>query len=128
MRSTHAISYWAGLVVCALALTLGARAYAESPREELAHSYRLIKMSNHDYGGHRDAALKELQIAGDALGLDLKGKGDERESQMKSDEQMAEASRLLRAARDKLEAQDRERVARHVDRAVEEVDAALRVR
>jgi hypothetical protein len=85
-------------------------------------------MSNHDYGGHRDAALKELQIAGDALGLDLKGKGDEHEGQMKSDEQMAEASRLLRAARDKLEAQDRERVARHVDRAVEEVDAALRVK
>jgi hypothetical protein len=41
---------------------------------------------------------------------------------------MSEAQRLLRDARDKLETSDRTRVARHLEVAIKEVDAALAVK
>jgi hypothetical protein len=41
---------------------------------------------------------------------------------------LTEARRLLHEARDKLEAHDRDRVADHVDHAIHELDAALKVR
>ena len=114
--------------IFAAALVVGTAARAETPREELAHAYVLLKMANHDYHGHRGEAMKAVEKAGDMLGLDLKGHGSEREGQMKSDELVAESGRLLRDARGKLEARDRDRVAAHVDHAIEEVDKALRAK
>ncbi|HXS67667.1 MAG TPA: hypothetical protein VN761_02420 [Candidatus Polarisedimenticolia bacterium] len=108
------------------AAVLGTAAHAETPREELAHAYVLLKDARNDYHGHRGEAMKAVQKAGDMLGLDLKGHRSEREGQMKSDELMAESGRLLRDARGKLQARDRDRVAAHVDHAIEEVDKALR--
>lgn len=112
----------------ALALAFGASAYAESPREEVAHAHHLLKLANHDYGGHRVKAMKELEEAGHALHLEMGGNPPERERQWKSDEQLTEARRLLRDARDKLEREDRDRVAARLDTAIEEIDRALRAR
>jgi hypothetical protein len=114
--------------IFATALVVGTAARAETPREELAHAFVLLKLANHDYAGHRSEAMKEVQTAGDMLGLDLKGKGSEHERQLKSDELIAESSRLLRDAREKLEARDRDRVAAHVEHAIREVDMALKVK
>jgi hypothetical protein len=114
--------------VVALALAVGASAYAESPREEVAHAHRLIKFANGDYNGHRAIALRELQEAGKSLHLELGGEVDMHEKQWKSDKQLEEARRLLREARNKLEKEDRERVAARLDKAIEEIDTALRVR
>jgi len=116
------------IAALAVALSFGASAYAETPREELVHAHRLLKLANHDYAGHREAAMKELEAAGKALGLKLGGDASEHERQIKSDEKLAEARRLLREARDKLERQDRDRVAARVDKAIEEIDTALRVK
>ena len=116
------------ILVSALVLSFGIRAYAEPPRDELAHAYVLLKMAKSDYKGHRAAALQELQAAGHDLGLDLKGGGSEHERQMKSDELVAESSRMLREARDKLEARDREHVASHLEKAIHELNEALRVK
>ena len=116
------------IVAIVLALSFGVRAYAETPREELAHAYILLKLANADYAGHRAKAMKELETAGKDLGLSLEGRGSEHERQLKSDEQVAEARRLLREARDKLEARDRDRAAAHLEKAIVEIDAALKVR
>jgi len=116
------------MAALALALTLGGSAYAESAREELIHSYALLKLANADYGGHRAKAMKELEAAGRELGLRLEARGSNHEQQLKSDEQVAEARRILREARDKLEAKDRDRVAARLDKAIVEIDAALKVR
>src|ERR1700748_2950311 len=105
--------------ILAAALVVGTTAHAETPREELAHAYVLLKMARNDYGGHKGEAIQAVKKAGDMLGLDLKGKGSEHENQMKSDELVAESGRLLRDARGKLEARDRDRVAAHGDPAVE---------
>jgi len=93
----------------------------------MAHAYYLLKAANSDYGGHRVNAMKELQEAGKALDLRLKGDASKGERQWKSDKQLEEARRLLREARDKLERQDRDRVAAHVDQAIKEIDRALKV-
>ena len=116
------------IVAIVLALSFGVRAYAETPREELAHAYILLKLANADYAGHRAKAMKELETAGKDLVLSLEGRGSEHERQLKSDEQVAEARRLLREARDKLEARDRDRAAAHLEKAIVEIDAALKVR
>jgi hypothetical protein len=101
---------------------------AETPREELVHAYHLLKTADHDYAGHRAKALGEVETAGKALGLKLEGDLPTKERQWKSDEQITEARRLLQAARDQLEVRDRDRVATHVDIAVKEIDAALKVK
>ena len=67
-----------------------------------------------------------VQTAGKKLGLVLEGDDMEKEKQWKSDMKLAQARRLLREARDKLEAKDRDRVAEHVEKAIKELDAALK--
>jgi hypothetical protein len=116
------------IVAIALALTFGLSAYAEPPRDELVHAFRLMKRADHDYDGHRVKAMHEVEVAGKALGLDLGGDIEDRERQWKSDAQMAEARRLLIHARDHLEAHDRDRVADHVEVAIKEINASLRDR
>ena len=114
------------VLVVGMTLLFGAQAYAQSARDEIVHAYVLLKAANHDYAGHRNAAIKALEEAGHGLGLEMKGKGSAKELQMQSDEQMAEASRILHGARDQLSAADREHAAKHVNRAIEEIDQALK--
>jgi hypothetical protein len=116
------------MLACALVLSFGIRAYADAPRDELAHSYALLKIAKSDYKGHRAAALRELEAAAHDLGIDLNGHGSADERQFKSDQLLAESSRMLREARDKMEAADRQRVAAHLDKAVQELDEALKVK
>jgi hypothetical protein len=116
------------IAVCALVLSFGIRVYAEPPRDELAHAYVLLKLAKSDYKGHRAAAIDELETAAYELGLDIKGHGSTAENQMKSDALMAESSRMLHDARDKLEARDRQHIAGHLDKAIHELDVALQVK
>jgi hypothetical protein len=112
----------------ALGLTVAAGANAETPREELVHSYHLLQKADRDYAGHKAKAMEAEAAAGHDLGLDLGGALPDAERQWKSDQQLAEARRLAREARDKLEARDRERAADHLDSAIKELDAALEVK
>src|SRR5690348_7886234 len=100
-----------------VALSFGISAYAEPPREEIAHAYVLLKLAKHDYGGHKAEAIHQLEVAGRALGLDLHREGSAHERQMRSDELVSEAGRLAHDAEEKLEARDRQRVADHLDKA-----------
>lgn len=115
------------LIVIALVLSFGFTARAESARDELTHAYHLLKKADHDYDGHREKAMEQVRSAAADLGLDLGGDLDDHERQWHSDEQMKEARRLLRDARDKLEDHDRNRVADRVDKAINEIDDALKV-
>jgi len=112
----------------ALGLSLGISAHAETSREEMVHAFHLLKKANHDYGGHRVKAMHELEVAGRDLGLEMGGDLPERERQWKSDEQLIEARRILREARDKLEARDRDHAADRIEHAIKEIDTALEVK
>ena len=116
------------IAAIAAVLSFGVRAFAEPPREELVHAYLLLKTANADYHGHRANALHAVEVAGKELGMKLEGGVPEKERQWKSDAQLQEAGRLLRDARDKMEENDRKRVAQHLERAIKEVDDGLRMR
>jgi len=62
------------------------------------------------------------------LGLKLGGDAAEKERQWKSDQKLTEARRLLKDASEKLEEADRDRVAERVDKAIKELDVALKVK
>ncbi len=116
------------IAAIALALSFGLSAHAESARDELVHAFRLLKKADHNYGGHRVAAMNEIEAASRDLGLEVGGDLQEHERQWHSDEQLTEARRLLHESRDKLEHRDRDRVADHVEKAIQEIDTALRVK
>jgi hypothetical protein len=116
---------WYALIVAG-AILLGNEAYAAGPRDDIVRAYFLIKMSNNNYSGHRDAALRELEFVGKELGLDMRSGGQNKERQRQSDAQMNEAFQSLKVARDKLDAHDREHEAGHLEKAMHEVDLALR--
>ncbi len=122
------LRFYTKLAAVAIALSFGLRAYAEPPRDELAHAYYLLKTADHDYKGHKDKAIHEVQSAGRELGIKLEGHVSDHERQLKSDDQISAAASLLRDARDKMEAADRDKVATHLQKAIEEVDAALKAR
>lgn len=121
-------SLYIQIAAIVLALSFGVRAHAEPPREQIAHAFKLLKVADHHYAGHRVLAMNELEAAGKDLGLDLKGDASERERQLKSDERLVEARRLLREARVKLEERDRDRIAARLEKAIHEIDAALKVK
>lgn len=124
---TTSRSLYSKIAAIAIVLSFGLCAYAQTgPREELAHAYYLLKAAKADYSGHRHKALDQVEAAGKGLGIELKGGVEERERQWESDKQMAEARRLLGDVRDRMEAQDRERIAEHLDEAIRQVDIALR--
>jgi hypothetical protein len=114
------------ITVLGLTLAFGLSADAESPREEVVHAFYLLKKADHDYVGHREAALREVETAGQKLGLELKGNLPDREQLWKSDAQLIEARRLISEAREKLEPSDRDLVASHLKKALKEIDIALR--
>jgi len=116
------------VLVAAGALLFGGQTYAAGPRDDIVRAYFLVKMSNNNYSGHRGAALKELEIVGRELGLDLRSRGQNQQPQVQSDSQMAEAFQILREAQAKLDARDREHEAGHLEKALREIDLALKKR
>lgn len=125
---TTSRSLYSKIAAIAVLLCFGLCAYAEGPREELAHAYYLLKEAKSDYGGHRAKAKDEVEAAGRELGIELGGGVPERERQWESDKQLQEARRLLADVRDNMEERDRKRIAHHLDESIRQLDVALRKR
>jgi hypothetical protein len=70
--------------------------WEEGKRHKLRTAYWLIEHADHDYGGQRKTALKEVKKAGDIIGMDLHGEGYKGEPQWESDKRLREARRLLK--------------------------------
>jgi hypothetical protein len=122
-------SLYVKIAAIGLALSFGFSAYAaESPREEVAHAFRLLQQANTNYEGHRAKAVSEVEAAGREMNMGLGGEIPEAERQWKSDAQLKEARHLLNDASQKLESRDRDRASQHLQRAIEEIDQALKTR
>ena len=128
MMKATSRAFFLQLFAFVLAFSVGVQAYAETPRESLVHAYRLLKVANHDYDGHRVKAMEHIEAAAKALGLELGGDLLKRERQWKSDAQLNEARKLLKVAARKLERADRDRVADRVDNAIKEINIALKIK
>jgi hypothetical protein len=97
---------------------------ASAPGDLLRQAYATLSAANHDYKGHRVAAMKHVQAAGKLLGVELRGHGRGHEQQGDSDAQLRAAQNLLEQARPALSGKPLKRV----NRAIHEISVALNLR
>jgi hypothetical protein len=90
----------------------------------LRQAYRTLEQADHDYKGHRVAAMKHIEAAGKALGVNVRGDGRGHEKQGVSDAQLAAAQGLLEQARAGLTGKP----LRQVNKAINELSTALKIK
>lgn len=90
----------------------------------LDDAYATLAQCKHDYDGHRVRAMKQIELALGVEGGRVSGHGNARESQGASDAQMRAAEGLLNEAKGSVS----KKGMRHVDRALEQLQVALRIK
>ena len=100
--------------------------FSDSAEAGMMHrAYRILAYGDHDYHGHRVAAMKQVKQAADLLGLDLKGDDRDREVQVLSDDQLRTARDLLTHVLDNSEVKGQDRIAKHIHNAIDQINKAL---
>jgi hypothetical protein len=100
--------------------------FSNSAEADMLHrAYRILAWGDHDYHGHRVAAMKQVKQAADLLGVDLTGDDRHRERQVLSDDQMRSARDLLTHVLDSSYVKGQDRIAKHVHNAIDQIDKAL---
>jgi hypothetical protein len=100
------------------------RAEAVNSGRLLRQAYLSLLLADHDYNGHRIEAMKEIETAAKLLKIEIKENGQRDEQQGVSDEQLRAARSLLDQAREGLETRPR----KHVEKAIKQIDVALKIR
>jgi hypothetical protein len=123
---TNLYRYLVGLAVVCLALSFGQRIFAgPSPAAGLlVQAYTTLELADHDYKGHRVAAMKQIEAAAKLLGVIVRGDGKAHERQGVSDAQLRTAQGLLQQARSGLSGKP----LKHVDRALQQLSIALSIK
>jgi hypothetical protein len=104
-------------------------AFSDSAEAMMMHqAYRILATGDHDYKGHRVKAMRQVEAAAKILGLDLAGDLKDRTRQALSDGKLREAQGLIRSIRNSAEVKDQDRVTRHLDEAISQLDIALTIR
>jgi len=103
--------------------------FSDSREAGMLHkAYRILASGDHDYKGHRAAAMKQVKAAADLLGLDLRGDDKDRESQSLSDARMREARGYLVNVLESSEVKGQKKIENHINAAIRQIDTALSVR
>jgi hypothetical protein len=104
-------------------------AFSDSAEAGMMHrAYRILAYGDHDYKGHRAAAMKQVKVAAGLLGLDLSGDDRDREKQVLSDDQLRTARDLLTHVLENSDVKGQDRIARHIHNAIDQIDKALSIR
>jgi hypothetical protein len=107
----------------ALMLGLAVNLYA-APVNLLSQAYGELSLADHDYKGHRIAAMRQVRDAARLLGVKLGGDGRVREKQGISDDHLRNAQGLLQQAAGGLSG----RPLKHVLAAERQLAIALSIR
>ena len=91
-------------------------------------AYAILAKGDHDYKGHRLAAMVEVKKAAELLGYDLGGDDKYKERQALSDDRLREARTLLVRVLRASEVKDQEKISKHIAEAIVQIDAALLVK
>jgi len=94
----------------------------------LTHVYTMLALGDHDYAGHRVEAMKDVEIAGKFLGMDLAGDLKDHEKQVLSDERMLQAQRMLGHLVKMASIKDQDRVVNRLNEAINQIKLALAVK
>jgi hypothetical protein len=123
MIITRLISF--GLVACFLTV-LAPRTLAGPPPnvDLLRQAYVALAHADHDYKGHRVAAMRQIDAAARILGANFRGEGRGHEKQGVSDDQVRAAQGLLQQASAGLSG----KVLRHVRAAEKQLNIALSIK
>jgi hypothetical protein len=123
---TNPFRFFVGLAVVCLAVSLGYNLLANPTPSAalLVQAYTTLEHANHDYKGHRVAAMKQIEAAGKLLGVKVRGDGKGHEKQGLSDAQLRTAQGLLQQARPGLSG----KALKHVDKAMQELSIALSIK
>ena len=119
-------SSFVSLVVVCFALSLGQSLFAEPSRSAgfLVQAYTALEQADHDYKGHRKAAMKQIEAAAKILGVSVHGDSKGHEKQSVSDTQLRTAQGLLQQAQSGLSG----KALKHVDKALQELSIALSIK
>ena len=99
-------------------------AQSAAPADLLRQAYVALSAADHDYQGHRIRAMKQIEAAGNVVGVSLAGDGKGHELQGVSDQQLRTAQGLLQQARPGLPT----KAQRHVDKALAQLSTALSIK
>ena len=94
----------------------------------LRHAYHILATGDHDYKGHRVKAMRQIESAAGLLGLNLKGDLKDKQPQALSDAKLREARGLLQSVLGSAEVKSEDRVAKHVNEAIAQINLALSIR
>lgn len=98
------------------------------PARLLQQAYFALSLADHDYKGHRVAAMRAVSAAGQHLGMNLRGDGKGREPRALSDKHLVEAQRLIHKARVILAPGPNKKIVRNLDHAIKQINIALSIR
>ena len=112
------------VVVVCLLCAFSFKAFAASSGDLLVQAYTTLEVADHDYKGHRKAAMKQIEAAAAILGVSLKVDGKGHEKQVVSDTQLKTAQGLLEQARAGLSG----KALKHVDNAIKQISVALSIK
>jgi hypothetical protein len=98
-----------------------------SEAAKLHRAYHILATGDHDYHGHRAKAMEQVKKAAALLGVDLSGDDRDREKQALSDDLLREARGNLHDVLNAAEVKGQERISKHIQAAIDQIDTALKV-
>lgn len=101
---------------------------AVSESDALKNAYATLSKADHDYKGHRRAAMNHIERACKLLGTPIKGDGKAGETQGISDDQLHAAQSILQGARAQAAANNQKQVLAQIDAALAELTTALSIK
>jgi len=96
--------------------------------EGLRKAYLNLVAGNHDYKGHRVKALKHVEAAAQALGLNISGDGKAHSQQKNSDADLNAAKTALQSVLEIAKTQGQPQLEKNVTAAIKEIDTALKIK
>ena len=112
-------------VVCSLlSFAQGVSAGPAASGDLLVQAYTSLERADHDYKGHRKAAMEQVEAAAKLLGVNVRGDGKGHEKQGVSDEQIRTAQGLLEQAKAGLSGKP----LKHVNKALKQLSIALSIK
>jgi hypothetical protein len=121
---TPALRSLAFMMIACLTICFTSKALAAPPGDLLVQAYVTLSRADHDYKGHRMAAMKQVEEAGKVLGINVHGDGRARENQGTSDDQLRSAQDLLGQAAGNLQGV----ALKHVNNAINQINIALKIK
>jgi hypothetical protein len=94
----------------------------------LRRAYIILATGDHDYKCHRAKAMRQIEAAGDLLGMNIRGDAKDKQPQVLSDAKLREVQGLLQNVLGSTEVKSEKRISKHIVEAINQLGVALSIR